>query len=82
MQEKRSRLGDFCKINCGVKTSAHKYYALKNVKIVDNFVVGENLAGEKAIIEKELVYPVCIGEQVRAWKFNYTHLIIPHRPSD
>jgi len=82
MQDEYPRLGDICKINRGVMTSAREYYALKNVTMVDNFVVGENLAGEKAVIEKDLVYPVCIGAQVRAWKFDYTHLIIPHKPTD
>lgn len=82
MQDEYPRLGDICRINRGVMTSAREYYALKNVTLVDNFVVGENLAGEKVVIEKDLVYPVCVGEQVRAWKFDYTHLIIPHKPTD
>jgi len=82
MQEAYPRLGDIYRINRGVMTSARRYYALKNVKMVNNFVIGENLAGEKTTIERDLVYPVCIGKHIRAWKFGYTHLIIPHKPSD
>jgi hypothetical protein len=82
MQEIYPRLGDICRINRGVMTSAREYYALRNVRLVDDFVIGENLAGEKVVVEKDLVYPVCIGEQVRAWRFDYTHLIIPHKPAD
>lgn len=66
----------------GIKTSANKYYALRNVKCTEDFVIGENLAGEKVIVEKELVYPVCKGKHIRAWTFDYTHFIIPHRPTD
>jgi len=82
MQKMYPRLGDAYRISMGIKTSANDYYGLKEAKVTGNYVTGVNLAGEKVIVEKELVYPVCKGEHIRAWKFDFTHLIIPHRPPD
>jgi hypothetical protein len=75
-------LGDIYRINAGVKTSARQYYVLKNVKLSGDYVIGENLVGQNVIVEKDLVYPVSVGKHVRAWQFDYTHLIIPHQPPD
>jgi hypothetical protein len=61
MQDLYPRLGDICRINGRVMTSAHELSALKNVKLVDSFVIGENLAGEKVVVERDLVFPICIG---------------------
>jgi hypothetical protein len=82
MQRAHPRLGDTYRISMGIKTSANDYYALKNVQSSGDFVVAENLKGQRVTIEKELVYPVCKGKHLRAWTFGYTHFIIPHRATD
>jgi len=77
------RLGDVYKINQGINTrGANPVYFLKNYILAEgNYAVAETFGKKKIRIERNLIFPLVQGKNLRAWTFETAFAIVPHNAS-
>ena len=79
--QKSRRLGDNYRINMGIKTSANAIYFLESIKATEpGLVIARTIAKKQINLEDFVVFPLVRGRNIRAWHFDYQHVLIPHTP--
>jgi hypothetical protein len=78
--QSHKRLGDEYRLSMGIKTSANNIYFLESIRRTEPGLVAANTIGGKQVnLEDSLVFPLVRGRNIRAWNFDYQHVLIPHR---
>lgn len=81
--QKQPRIGDRYRLNMGIKSSANKVYFLNSIRRTEPKLVEAKTLGNKSVnLEDDLVYPLVRGQHIGPWKFDYAHVLVPHRPPD
>jgi hypothetical protein len=81
--QRHPRIGDRYRLSMGIKTSANDIFFIQSARRTEPRLVAAVTQGGASInLEDELVYPLVRGRHVRAWSFDHSYVLVPHRAPD